>query len=129
MAILRIRDPRVNITYVYESHSYWDSERKTSRAKRKLIGKIDEETGLIVPTSGRRRKKAQTDTGIESGVDSQATESEKDISSTASNQAAITKIEQLENMVSALQQSNHDLLTRMEQAASLIDSASSILKV
>lgn len=37
------------ITYVYESESYWDSEKKQPRSKRKLIGHVDPETGETVP--------------------------------------------------------------------------------
>lgn len=51
-------------TYVYESESYYDPEKKQSRSKRKLIGKIDKETGKIVPTGKRgprKRTKKQTD--------------------------------------------------------------------
>lgn len=46
-----------NTTYVYESESYWDKEKKQSRSRRRLIGKIDPETGEIVPTGKRGRKK------------------------------------------------------------------------
>ncbi|MBF6626461.1 transposase [Aerococcaceae bacterium zg-BR9] len=42
--------------YVYESTSYYDKEKKQARPKRKLIGKIDPETGEIVPTQPRGRK-------------------------------------------------------------------------
>jgi hypothetical protein len=49
-AIVRQRDPRTGITYAYESVSYWDKEKQQSRAKRKLIGRVDPETGQIVPT-------------------------------------------------------------------------------
>src|SRR5665648_496946 len=38
------------ITYAYESVSYWDKDKQQSRARRKLIGKVDRETGEIVPT-------------------------------------------------------------------------------
>ena len=44
-------------SYVYESESYWDKEKKQPRARRKLIGKIDEATGNIVPTDGRGRRR------------------------------------------------------------------------
>ena len=57
MAIIKQHDKRSGITYAYESHSYWDPEKKMTRAKRKLIGRIDPETGEIVPTDGRNRKK------------------------------------------------------------------------
>jgi hypothetical protein len=41
MAIIHQYDKRSGITYAYESISYWDKEKKMSRAKRKLIGRID----------------------------------------------------------------------------------------
>lgn len=56
MAIIYQHDKRSNITYAYESHSYWDKEKKTSRAKRTLIGRVDAQTGEIIPTDGRCRK-------------------------------------------------------------------------
>ncbi len=56
MAIIKQYDKRSGITYAYESHSYWDPEKKMTRAKRKLIGRVDPETGDIVPTDGRNRK-------------------------------------------------------------------------
>ncbi len=37
MAIIYQHDKRSNITYAYESYSYWDKEKKRSRAKRTLI--------------------------------------------------------------------------------------------
>jgi hypothetical protein len=56
MAIIHQYDKRSGITYAYESHSYWDKEKKTSRAKRTLIGRVDSVTGEIIPTDGRCRK-------------------------------------------------------------------------
>jgi len=50
-------DKRSGITYAYESISHWDKEKKQSRAKRTLIGRVDKVTGEIVPTDGRNRKK------------------------------------------------------------------------
>lgn len=57
MSIVKLKDKRTGTTYVYESESYWDKEKKQPRNKRTLIGKIDEETGEIVPTGGRGRKR------------------------------------------------------------------------
>lgn len=57
MAIIKQHDKRTGKTYVYESVAYWDSEKKMSRAKRKLIGRLDPETGEIVPTNRRNKKK------------------------------------------------------------------------
>jgi transposase len=59
MAIVYQRDNRSGITYAYESVSYWDKEKKQSRAKRTLIGRVDKETGAIIPTDGRGRKKQE----------------------------------------------------------------------
>ena len=56
MAIIKQHDKRSGITYVYESHSYWDPEKKMTRAKRKLIGRVDPDTGETVPTDGRNKK-------------------------------------------------------------------------
>ena len=56
MAIIKQHDKRSGITYAYESHSYWDPEKKMTRAKRQLIGRVDPETGEIVPTDGRNKK-------------------------------------------------------------------------
>ena len=58
MAIVRQKDKRSGITYAYESISYWDKEKKQSRAKRTLLGRVNEETGEIVPTRGTNRAKA-----------------------------------------------------------------------
>ncbi len=57
VAIVHQKDKRSGITYAYRSESYWDKEKKQSRARRTLIGRVDEITGEIVPTDGRNRKK------------------------------------------------------------------------
>ncbi len=56
MAIIYQHDRRSGITYAYESISKWDKEKKMSRAKRTLIGRVDPNTGEIVPTDGRNKK-------------------------------------------------------------------------
>ena len=55
MAIIKQFDKRSGITYVYESKSYYDKEKKCSRAKRTLIGKLDPDTGELIPTDGRNK--------------------------------------------------------------------------
>ena len=66
MAIIYQLDKRSGITYAYESVSYWDKEKKQSRAKRKLIGRVDKDTNRIVPTDGRCRKDKQKQDTIKS---------------------------------------------------------------
>ena len=42
-------DKKTGIKYAYESTSYWDKEKKQPRSKRRYIGKVDPETGEIIP--------------------------------------------------------------------------------
>ncbi len=56
MSIVFNHDKRSGITYAYESESYWDKEKKMPRCRRKLIGRVDPETGEIKPTDGRCKK-------------------------------------------------------------------------
>lgn len=66
MTIIHQKDKRSGITYAYESTSTWDKEKKQSRSKRHLIGRVDEATGKIVPTDGRNRNakaKAEQEVG------------------------------------------------------------------
>ena len=58
MGIVYQKDSRSGITYAYESTSVWNKELKQSRAKRKLIGRVDPDTGEIVPTDGRCKKRS-----------------------------------------------------------------------
>ena len=71
MAIIKQFDKRSGITYVYDSKSYYDKEKKCSKAKRTLIGKLDPETGEIIPTDGRNK-------GAKSKPDSPAPEIDSD---------------------------------------------------
>lgn len=59
MSISKSYNIQNGVTYVYEvTENYWDKEKKRPQTKRKLIGKIDPETGEIVPTS-RKKKNAE----------------------------------------------------------------------
>jgi len=71
LAIIKQFDKRSGITYVYDSKSYYDKEKKCSRAKRTLIGKIDPDTGEMIPTDGRNK-------GAKSKPDSVSPEINKD---------------------------------------------------
>jgi len=52
-AIVFQANKKTGVTYAYESISFWDKEKQQSRAKRKCIGRVDPETGQIVPTRQR----------------------------------------------------------------------------
>ena len=56
MAIVKSKNKKTGITYVYESESYWDPDKKQPRNHRTLIGKLDDD-GNIIPTGSRGRKR------------------------------------------------------------------------
>ena len=68
MTIIKHKDKRTGVTYVYESESFWDKEKKQPRSKRTLIGKLDEETGEIIPTGKSGRKKSESEKASPSEV-------------------------------------------------------------
>lgn len=57
MAIVTQTDKRTGITYAYETQYHWDKEKKQSRSKRVCVGKVDPDTGKIIPTRGKAKKK------------------------------------------------------------------------
>jgi len=63
MAIIHQTDKRSGITYAYEAVYVWNKEKKQSRSKRTLIGRVNLQTGEIIPTDGRM-KKADTESQI-----------------------------------------------------------------
>lgn len=58
MSIVKSKNKKTGITYVYSSESYWDPVKKQPRNHRKLIGKLDD-NGNIVPTGSRGRKRKE----------------------------------------------------------------------
>lgn len=50
MGIVHQKNKKTGVIYVYESEAYWDAEKKQSRSRRKCIGKLDPETGVLVPS-------------------------------------------------------------------------------
>jgi len=56
MAIVFQRNKKTGVTYAYENEPYWDKEKQQSRAKRKPIGRVDPDTGEIVPTREYKKK-------------------------------------------------------------------------
>jgi transposase len=60
MGIVYHTNKKTGITYAYENKAYWDKEKKQSRSKRKLIGKVDPETGEIVPTRAYKKREQPT---------------------------------------------------------------------
>ena len=72
MATVKVHNKARNVTYVYESVSYWDKELRQPRSHRKLIGRIDPATGDIVPTGKRGRSDAAAVIPLHSDTDYRA---------------------------------------------------------
>lgn len=47
-------DKKTGVKYAYESVSYWDKEKQQPRSKREYLGRVDPETGEIIPKKGKR---------------------------------------------------------------------------
>lgn len=50
MALVYQTNKKTGVVYVYESVSFWDKEKKQSRAKRRCIGKLDPVTKEVIST-------------------------------------------------------------------------------
>ena len=102
MSIVYHTDKRSGITYAYESKSYWDSEKKQSRSKRTLIGRVDPDTGEIRKTDGRCRKNSPYQTV-------QLTEQDEIL-----NRLKGMKISELKHEVLRLETQNRELRRKLE---------------
>lgn len=102
MSIVYQTDKRSGITYAYESKAYWDSEKKQSRSKRTLIGRVDPETGEIRKTDGRCRKNSPYQTV-------QLTEQDKIL-----NRLKGMKISELKQEILRLEIENRELRNKLE---------------
>ena len=97
MSIVKLKDKRSGTTYVYESESYWDKEKKQPRSRRKLIGKLDEETGEVIPTGKSGRKKGSSRNPEENAAPEPVTE-------------YIRTIDEKERQIRELKAENQELL-------------------
>ena len=79
MAIIKQYHKDTNTTYVYESASYWDADKRQSRSKRKLLGKLDPQTGEVIPTGSRGRKRKETPASSDNRTDIEAREKDERI--------------------------------------------------
>lgn len=61
MGIVYQTNKKTGITYAYNNEPYWDKEKQQSRAKRSLLGKVDPNTGDIVPTRTYMRRSLEAE--------------------------------------------------------------------
>ena len=93
MAIIKQYNKKTGITYVYETHSYWDKEKKQHRSDRKLIGKLDPETGEIVPTRKKKDSSVtdKADAARIRALESQATKKDEELQALRSKVSELKK--------------------------------------
>ena len=100
MAIIKQYHKDTDTTYVYESISYWDAEKGQSRSKRRVIGKIDPQTGEIIPTGRRGRTKknetSSSDNDISTTSEDSTDEQNRILELEISNASLTSRIAELE---------------------------------
>lgn len=114
MAIIKQYQKSTGTTYIYESESYWDKEKKQPRSRRKLIGKLGPETGEVIPT-GKKRKEGGTDNTASLPAADEATEALRQKLSSLENEN-----NSLREQVSALESKNcrlQDVLGQIRELA------------
>lgn len=113
MSIVKWTNKNTGVTYVYESVSYWDKEKQQPRNKRKLIGKIDPNTGDIVPTKPRSSGKKST------------------ISDSSDTQELVARCQDYENQINELNllisKQKEEILSLKKEKDSLITEISQLL--
>ena len=67
MKIVYQTNKETGITYAYQNEPYWDKAKQQSRAKRKLIGKVNPNTGKIVPTHSYKKKEEKPKSDVKPG--------------------------------------------------------------
>lgn len=105
MSIYRSTNKKTGITYVIESHSYWDKELKAPRNTKKIIGKIDPVTGEMVKT--RKRGSKSNEPSEEDTLDYKAL---------------------YENALKDLKKKDKEILNLKEEISSLLSSDDELLK-
>lgn len=125
MAIVKQYHKETDTTYVYESDSYWDAEKKQSRSRRKLIGKLDPHTGEVIPTGKRGRKAATTPPPVEQPKRQYTDAQYEQCHAKLEEQQEI--IQQLRQRVIELEQQNKLLQSAMQKAAITMEHARNML--
>ena len=123
MAIINLYNKKLNVTYVYDSVSYWDKDLKQPRSKRKLIGKRDPVTNEIIPTSGRGRRQNADAPSEKKSVHS---DSSADLKyEKCLDREKDTTIQEQKKQIADLQSRLRACLSAMKQAESLLNKTSS----
>ena len=105
MAIIHQTNKKTGITYVIESESYWDKEKQQPRSHRTIIGKIDPDTGEVVPTKKYNREKKSSSSPKSKATGSQSSSVNEAVANDQSD-----RITELEGLVAQLRKEKEDLI-------------------
>ena len=125
MAIINLYNKKLNVTYVYDSVSYWDKDLKQPRSKRKLIGKRDPVTNEIIPTSGRGRRQNADAPSEKKSVHNDSSADLKYEKCLEAIREKDTTIQEQKKQIADLQSRLRACLSAMKQAESLLNKTSS----
>lgn len=114
MATIYQTNKKTGITYVIESESYWDKEKQQPRSHRTVIGKIDPETGEVVPTKKYQKRKADSEVPA-SPAAGDVPESQNNTQGTVQVSDKDRRIAALEKEVAQLHREKEDLLASLAQ--------------
>ena len=110
--------------YAYYSESYYDKEKKQSRSKRTLIGRVDPETNEIVPVRKSKRSKP-----LPGNIQDLLEENEKQRAANPdvnNDQFTILKI-QLHHLQDALENEKRNTKYEQDKLAALISKLENVL--
>ncbi len=98
MSIVKYKNQSGQV-YAYEQTSFWDPEKKQSRSKRKLLGRVDPDTGEIIPTEKRRGRPKKSDSSDASADDL-----------SVKYEDVLSQLEEMQETVTALRSENERIL-------------------
>lgn len=104
-------DKKTGTKYAFESVSYWDKDKKQPRSKRKYLGKVDPETGEIIPSRGRSSHSGENNLDTEELQKLHNDIQEKD-----------RTIEELRRDIYELTAKNKELLSIVKQIRAMVES-------
>lgn len=115
-------DKRAKVTYVYDADYIYNPETKQGRYKRTIVGKIDPETGDIVPCGKPGRPKKKVEEISDNGTDYKTLydDSVHMISSLEK------KLESQKERLATLEQANRTLTKQLGACKKKLDSISAI---
>lgn len=118
MSISKSYNKKTGYTYVYEvTENYWDKEKKKQVQKRKLIGKIDPQTGEMVPTRKHNARAAAPEEPKPVPAESASSETKEELTKEASFlEASISALEKQIQELSSLNLQAKQRLTSIQKA-------------